>query len=58
MQSTERKYEEVMQEAKHRVKSGIAGAGGMETGVDAKQAGGQAGQAAGQAAGQVTFPGL
>lgn len=47
-----------MQEAKHRVKSGTAGAGGMETGVDAKQAGGQAGQAAGQAAGQVTFPGL
>lgn len=45
MQRTERQYEEMMEEAKHRVKSG---AGGMQTGIDAKQAGGQAGQAAGQ----------
>lgn len=48
MQSTERQYEEMMEEAKHRVQSGAAGAGGMQTGIDAKQAGGAAGQAAGQ----------
>ncbi len=55
LQSTERKYEEVMEASKHAKASGTTGADGKSAGidVDAKQAGGQAGKAAGQAYGQV-----